>query len=262
MFNSKIGPPEIYRFEVVDKGFDLTIKASFYKYLLSQIASPDALTKLSEIPKTEVDSLVIFHILLPFLNLDNVPTESNLGRCVHQISFLLKMFDLFSDRSDNTADFYLGDDPQLITIYTVCVPGSIYGGCGMEVNFEVLARKLLATQYTKNEIVHVCEEAIFNFYYGVHMNKEDFEKKRKQFLCRKYTGWENISVVIESEGNPQFKVPTGNCACLGSNGSSFKSLGKMSCHNVDRPSQHLAMLAGVVTLWNQILKPLYEESKK
>lgn len=250
---------EMYRFEITDKGFNLVIAEAFYNFILSQISSQDALAILSEIPRVSAKGLVVFRMSLPFMNsnnhseLVNVPSS---GKCAKQVSFLLLMFNHFSSKEDCLPEFMLRDKYQLLTIETIYNPEEIHGGCHMGVCFSKVARDLLHERYPENSVIPVCEEAIFNFYFGLTMNKEDFEKKRQAFLTRDCSGCEFISTVVE-KGVPRFTVPTGNCACLGSSLVRFNSNGEMHCHNVDRPSQHFALLAGVVTLWNEVLRPLH-----
>lgn len=260
MRNPKIDLFEIYRFEVTSRGFNLTIKEVFYNFILGHISSQDALATLSEILKTVTNGFVIFHISLPFMNSNEVSELANMPssvKSIKQISFLLMMLDLFSSREGCLTDFFLSDEPQLLTIATTYNAGEIHGGCHLGVCFSKTARDLLQERYPENKVIPLCEEAIFNFYFGLNINKDDFEIKRQAFLTRGRSGWEFISTVVE-EGVPRFTVPTGNCACLSSNASRFSSDGKMHDHNVDRPAQHLALLAGVVTLWNEVLRPLHQ----
>ena len=255
-------PQEIYRIKIVDGGFLFKIKESFFLYILGLVRE-EIRIKLLETSKATIDGVIVFDINLPYIKYPNYKHKSTdwekLGKCAELMSLLLSIGNRFPKDGENYSKFALSESSQLMAISTNYSEGD-WHSAPISVGFSQRACELLSEKYKEHEGVNVCEDVMNNIY--LHLSsktKREFDKGTSSF--ERYSGgFVGISASVRNGGVPHFIVP-GNCACLGANPDRFKYDRDLDSHNMDSSLQQMAMLAGVVTFWNDVLRPLATEKK-
>lgn len=255
---------EVYSLEITEGGFAFKIKEALYQHFLALIKNEGILKPLLEIPRTTVGELCIFNIVLPFVDFSSTENKGldweNLAKCSKQLSVLSMLTNDSLTEEEKNLDLCLSSDIQLMNITIVYRSDARFHACPMSVVFSKRARDLLRRNYTKDTVIPLCEERALDFYFGLSASsKEDFTQNKTEYL--EYGGGAfGVRAMIRHQGVPAFTVP-GNCACLGANPNEFKYSRDIRSHNLDTSLQQMAMLASVVTLWNEVLIPLHTASK-
>lgn len=257
---------EVYRMEIVEKGFLFKISEALYQHFLSKVTNKRYLELLSETPKTTIGGVAILHINLPFVDFSK-GTEGGidwegLATNAQQLEILFSLVAcLFPDDAESTDSYCLSKDVQLMTMSTSYRADNHFHSCGMSVEFSDRAYGLLRNQYTKDTIIPRCEEKIVDFYFGLSADSQaELDEQKQEYLGAGGGGPFGVRGMVREQGVPAFTVP-GNCACLGANPDDFKYSKDLHSHNLDTPLQQMSMLAGLVTFWNEVLIPLHEEKK-
>lgn len=256
-------PQKTYHLEITHDGFAFKIKKDLYRYFFEFITRGDIRSHFLLIPKTTSGDTVTLNISLPFItfpNLEHRKTDwRKLQKCAEQISLLFHLLNMGIE-SGETPDFFFGDELQLMTIATSYRRDTHFHACAIGVGFSKKARELLSKKYPSGARISECEKISAEHFYGLSLSRKN-EFDRKINSNKNYGGRHNsINVSVRNGGVPHFIVP-GDCACLGTNPDQFKHDGELNSHNLDTTLQQMAMLASLISFWNKVLMPLYEESK-
>src|SRR3989344_1658024 len=255
---------EIYSLEIVENGFAFKIKDALFRYFLNLIKNQEILKPFLEIPRTTVGNLCIFNVVLPFIDFSSNENKDldweGLGKCAKQLGILFMLTNDILPEEEQTPDLCLSDDLQLMNITTVYRSDARFHACPMSVVFSERAYDLLRENYKKDTVLPLCEEKALAFYFGLSSDsKEDFDQNKVDYM--EFSGDAfGVRAMIRYQGVPSFTVP-GDCACLGANPDDFKHSRDIRSHNLDTSLQQMAMLASVVTLWNEVLRPLHSANK-
>lgn len=255
-------PPEIYRMDVVENAITLTIKSNLYKYILEYIKRKELINDLLAIKRIEEGDHVIFLIDLPYISLPNLSHKKldwdALGLCVEKMSILLYIVNFYF-YEPLSEEFCLSKQPQLMIISSGYSKKREMHGCPLELGFCEHIAICLAKKYTKEiDCISSIERAADSYLRLSSVSKSEFEKERKNFVSVS-GGMFGITVKVRDCGVPQFSVP-GNCACLGENPETFRYSRDMFSHNLDSTLQQVTMIVAIITFWNDVLRPLYEEN--
>ncbi|MFZ2303393.1 MAG: hypothetical protein WAV98_01215 [Minisyncoccia bacterium] len=262
--SSEEASKEIYSLEIVENGFAFKIKETLYQHFLSLIKNEEILKRLLEIPRTTVGNLCVFRIALPFVDFSGNENKGlawdNLAKCSKQLGILFMLTNDILTEEEQTPELCLSDDLQLMNITAVYRSDTRFHACPMSVVLSKRGYNLLRENYTKDTIIPLCEEKALDFYFGMSSaTKAEFDQSKEDYLRAGGVVF-GVRAMIRYQGVPSFTVP-GDCACLGANPDEFKYSRLVNSHNLDTPLQQMAMLASVVTLWNEVLKPLHTAGK-
>lgn len=253
-------PQEVYSLKITEGGFAFKIKEALYQHFLALIKNEGILKPLLEIPRTTVGDLCVFDIVLPFVDFSSTENKGldwgNLVKCSKQLGVLFMLTNDILTEEEKNLDLCLSSNIQLMNITTVYRSDARFHACPMSVVFSKRAHDLLHENYTKDTVISLCEEKALDFYFGLSADsKDDFTKNKTEYL--EYGGGAfGVKAMVRYQGVPAFTVP-GNCACLGANPDEFKYSRDIRSHNLDTSLQQMSMLASVVTLWNEVLRPLH-----
>ena len=251
---------EIYSIEVVENGFDLTMRESLFHYFVGLVTKEEPRKTFLGIPKTIVDGLCVLHITLPFIDFSiqkkGVIDWNGLGICAEQVSLLLELLNFCVPEGEQVLDFCLSNDVQLVAIDAYHRKDGGYHANGMRVRFSERARSLLQKEYGEGVDLPSCKVCAGEVYGKLSSEtKKEFNRMRSD-CANRYGGAFGVRAMVRKKGVPDFAVP-GNCACLGANPDNFQYSGEIDSHNLDTSLQQMAMLAAVVTFWNDVLRPLH-----
>ena len=259
---------EMYRVEVKESAFCFSITKALFEYWCNSITDQGFLTSFLAIRREERGVLIVFFIDLPVITYPNYAHKhldwKALATCAKKISLLLGLFNWLFPKENQCKDsgqfssLFISEDSQLVCIETSHSTDATYHTSPVEVGYSEYICELLATRYTQNTDISVCEQAAFTLYQSLSTTrKRDSEKAKEDF--KKYKGgFMGVTARVRQGGIPHFVVP-GNCACLGANPDDFRGERGISSHNLGTSLQQMAMLAAVVSFWNEILKPLSKE---
>lgn len=258
-------PKEVYQIEITESGFIFKFRESLYQFLLKAPIWNELLQVLMSIPHSAHDSVARLEINLPFISFPNLSHKRidwvKLGKCAEQVQHLLWFLNLPKDNFESS-DIYLSDDDQLMAIETYYRKDTQFHASAMSVGFsksicEKLSIKYPRTENSGMETFPNCEAKVADFHSRLSSTTQKQTHQTKKLIQKYGSGFTGIRVAIRAGCTPDFLVP-GNCACLGTNPDDFMRDRDMDSHNLDNPLQQMAMLCGVVSFWNDVLKPLHK----
>lgn len=264
-FLDKISFGELYKLEVIKNGFAFKLTETLYRFLVENlITREEVLLAFQKIPMTKIKGgLVRLDIILPFISFPNYAHKRTdwevLRECAQRMQLIFMVFN-YSFKNENTTGFSLSENKPLMAIETGYREDTHFHACWIGVGFSKIAREALSEKFLNGVNIPSCERVAFDFYFGLSSSSKR-EMERNGVLYKKYGGsFNSINASVREGGTPHFIVP-GNCACLGANPDEFKREGDMYSHNLDTPLQQMAMLASVVSFWNEVLTPLCNSKK-
>lgn len=256
---------EIYSMEVTGAGFSLQVANALYQTMIQGIREEIRLI-IEGLEFEEVDGLRTLKVKLPFIEYPNVLHKKldwdKLTLATIQLTALFSLLHFKRSEVKEDEGHYLSTDPQLLLIETgyIETEGLILAS-PMSIGFNKEVCEKLIGKYPPETHFPQCEEVMGRVYNRLSStNRRRFLAEEKGYTPgnKRYMFMGSYSVKVRENGVPDFIVP-GNCACLGANPDNFKYDFDMYSHNLDTPLQQMAMLAGVVSFWNTVLKPLMKE---
>lgn len=255
-------PRKIWGAEITATGFNFVIKKALYNYLLESDKFKENHFDLSQIPKNIIEEVVVFNITLPLINYPNRRRDKlnfkALNKCVDQISLVLRLLNQeFEIQSDH--NFYLGEDPQLMTISTSYSTNDIHNLFIISAGFSTGAYKLFDNDNIYDADFSECEKITFERYLRLSENeKSKYEKAISNFEVKSQT---DCSIYNDpTDQKPRFKIP-GKDICLGDPKEHTYDGYLYDC-NLESSLQVVTMLTALICFWNNVLNPLYFESLK
>jgi hypothetical protein len=215
----------------------------------------DDAKRLAEIATHEEGGLVTFSIPLPYItypNLRHLKTNwEQMWEAGNTLGFLLNFINWLDPQETNLAGLVLSKKPQLVLINCWSNKNTM-GGSPVEAGFSPEAKEIIMANWPKGTIFSEVQRKMIECHEQLSSPiKRVFDKN---VSSANYSLYSNCVAAMQEGGVPYFSVP-GNCACLGENSDSFKREGGISPHNMDNPLQLLTMFTGVVSLWNEELRP-------
>ena len=243
----------VYKITVVENGFSVEILKSLYEHILDMVRDSNVLKKITGITSTINGDSIFFEIKIPFF----IKFEGNeiiwedFRKNREGVGLLLYLINYLVIKEDGLQGFYLNNRPQLMIVEIES---------GLEVGFSKEAVVLIAENYVKDAIITQSEEQMFRFRFSLCCDNQSFLERREDFQQKQKLGisYQHIRAVVK-QGIPSFVIGA-NCACFTTRSTNFFER-TLYPHNIDSNSDKMAMLAGVVTFWNEVLIPLSKENK-
>lgn len=251
-------PFELYSMEVEDDGFVFRIKEVFYIWLCELIQDKDLVQQFKAIHVRIESGVASMNISLPFISFPNYRHQKidweSLAIYAEQIQLFFWVVNFkFNDTLPD--EYFFGQNYQHMLIETQYSRSFESHGCSMTVGFTEQVSARFKEKYPTGYVANASQNVALRFYLGL-TSRRLREYERSERLHLKYgAGFSSVKAVVRPEGVPHFIVP-GNCACLGANPDEFQYDNDMYSHNLDTSVQQMAMLAAVVTFWNDVVKPM------
>lgn len=258
-------PQEMYRITLSHEGFLFTVSTNLYAYLVDMVRTfkrGEMDVFFDSIPLSLEHSTgkeVTFLISLPLITYPNRTHQKlnwrELKKASRTISFLLERCTFVGDSFDGK-EFCLSNSEQLLSVLTGYSERN--GGhslVSLELALSETAYQVLVNNYTRDTSMSSVVQKMAETYYTLSSPRKKERDKWVAYEMRYQAGSSGCAAFIRNGGVPHFTVP-GQCACLGQNPDEFKYSHELFPHNLDSVLQQITMLAGVVTFWNDILKPL------
>jgi hypothetical protein len=248
-------PCEFYRVNLTQDGVIITLATSLYQHMMKEILSQKKQCILSNVGIVQEKDTTICSIPFPYISYPNTSHKKinweGMRKSAESLSVILSYLSCVYDEAHR---YPISEKSQLVLME--CFSQERYSS--ITVGFSPKAMCVLKENAEDGKyfpsIVRTMTVA----------HEKLSETTTKGFLRKTQEGGrigithQNFSAIIRKEGVPNFNVP-GNCACLGANPDNFKIDGFLTPHNIDTPLQLLTMVVGVVSFWNETLKPLCYE---
>ena len=255
-------PPHMYHVRIIEEGFAFDFSVRLYEYICKTLAVPVRgvlAERFEALPKTVSDDTVSVVVQLPYMSYPNLSHKkldhAAIAVCAEDVQLLFDCLNSPFMKEDDVTALALSTASQHVVIRTTYWHREDWHVCGMEVGFSPVTARVLAHTYRDDTAIPVVVRVVLDTFLRLS------ESTRRGFLRRKVhhqfgVGHYGISCFVRGGGVPSLTVP-GNCACLGANPDDFQHDFELSSHNLDMPLQQMAMLAGVVSFWNDVVKPLH-----